>query len=102
MVDERNLSLRPILQKGVAVIFALFSPGSGFNDTRHSSLAASVTSAIAYGEGMENVRITARAERGMVRLEGTAPTLTVADRAVEIAVEVAGCYVRSDIILSRH
>ncbi|CAN7720275.1 hypothetical protein LJR098_003485 [Rhizobium sp. LjRoot98] len=51
---------------------------------------------------MQHVRITARAEYGMVRLEGTAPTLTIADRAVAIAVEVAGCNVRSDITLKHH
>ncbi|WP_455274446.1 BON domain-containing protein [Rhizobium herbae] len=83
-------------------MFSLFSPANGLDGTRYSSLATSVTSAIAYGAGMENVRITARAEHGMIRLEGTAPTLTTADRAVEIAVEVAGCHVRSDITLSRH
>ncbi|WP_436040994.1 BON domain-containing protein [Rhizobium sp. LjRoot98] len=89
-------------QKGVTVIFALFSPTIGSSGTGCSSLAASVTSAIAYGEGMQHVRITARAEYGMVRLEGTAPTLTIADRAVAIAVEVAGCNVRSDITLKHH
>lgn len=61
-----------------------------------------MASAIAYAPGMENVRITVRAEHGMIRLEGTAPTLTIADRAVEIAIEVAGCRVRSDITMSRH
>lgn len=83
-------------------MFALFSPATNVSDIRYSSLAASVTAAIAYGEGMENVRITARAEHGMVRLEGTAPTLKIADRAVEIAVEVAGWNVRSDITLRHH
>ncbi|WP_426127472.1 BON domain-containing protein [Pararhizobium sp. PWRC1-1] len=80
----------------------MFGPAASLKDTRYSSLAASVTSAIAYGAGMENVRITARAEYGIVRLEGTAPTLTIADRAVEIAVGVAGCNVRSVITLSHH
>lgn len=83
-------------------MFLLHSPATSLIGPGSSSLAASVTSAIAYGEGMEHVRIIARAEHGMVRLVGTAPTLKVADRAVAIAIEVAGCNVRSDITLKRH
>lgn len=55
--------------------------------------AESVSSAIAYGAGMEDARIEVIEEAGTIFLEGTAPSSSVIEKAGEIARSIVGGHV---------
>ena len=55
--------------------------------------AESVSSAIAYGAGMEDAHIEVVEEAGTIFLEGTAPSASVIEQAGEIARSIFGTHV---------
>jgi len=55
--------------------------------------AESVSSAIAYGAGMQDAHIEVVEEGGTIFLEGTAPSDTIIEQAGEIARSIVGAHV---------
>lgn len=71
-------------------MFMSILPTSGFVGAQMAGLCAAVSSAIAYASGLDGARIEVSQDRGVIYLDGSAPSLSALEAAVTVARDIAG------------